>query len=165
MTLDRFVSVAAVVLAAVLAYLYHGATQDVARLELAEQTRQSGQLQANADIHADNDKREETYRDETSDALRDYRAETETRIDGLRNELSDAQRLRTNSEERARLYRQQAEAGATAARTLADQLAAMDASLSEGRELVVELRGALEEREQLLMLANTTLGACRKAAE
>lgn len=165
MTLDRFVSVAAVVLAAVLAYLYHGATQDVARLELAEQSRQSGQLQANADIHADNDKREETYRDETSDALRDYRAETETRIDGLRNELSDAQRLRANTEERARLYRQQAEAGATAARTLADQLAAMDASLSEGRELVIELRGALEEREQLLRLAMQTLVATRKAAE
>ena len=165
MTLDRAVSVVAVILAAALAYLYHGATQDVARLELAEQTRISGQLQANAHVLQDKDHREENYREDTTGALAAFKTETQTRIDGMRIELLDAQRLRSNSEERARLYRQQAEAGATAARTLADRLAEMDASLSEGRELVVELQNALGERERLLRLASETLAATRKAAE
>ncbi len=56
-------------------------------------------------------------------------------------------------------------AQAAAARTLADRLAEMDASLSEGRELVVELQNALGERERLLRLASETLAATRKAAE
>lgn len=165
MTFDRAVSLVAVVLAAALAFLYHGATRDVARLELAEQTRKAGQLQANQEIQQDNSQREETYREDTSSAQEAYRATEKAELERLRGQLSDAHRLRSSTEERARLYRQQAEAGAAAARTLADRLAEMDASLSEGRELVVELQNALGERERLLRLASETLVATRKAAE
>ncbi|MEG0976453.1 MAG: hypothetical protein RSF42_17275 [Comamonas sp.] len=65
----------------------------------------------------------------------------------VRSELARAERLHLNSERRAATYRAQAQADAAARRDLADQAAALDASLAEGLGVVAEIGGALKQRD------------------
>lgn len=80
----------------------------------------------------------------------------------IRNQYSD--RL-LSSEQRANLYKRQAESGTIEHRGLADYAAELDRSLEEGRHLVRELRTALGQREREIGILSTQIHTDRNLLE
>lgn len=102
---------------------------------------------------------------EIQKAKDDYEKQRKIYEDGYSGKLAVAVGLRQQSEERAALYRRQAAAGSDAAAALADRAAALDASLAEGREVVIGLQLALVESAALLTLAIADSKATRQAVD
>lgn len=105
---------------------------------------------------------EQEYRDDLSrinHELYEARRKHEVAIADLRSDY--VVRLR-QSEDRARIYQHQAEAGATECRSLAGHTARLDRALEEGRGLVAELISLIGFREQQLTMVGGYLLADRR---
>jgi len=85
--------------------------------------------------------------------------EYEETINSLNDDLSN--RLQ-QSEERASIYKRQAESDTNGLRDLADHAAKLDKSLEQGRSLVKELRETVKLREEQLRILNEVMSNDRK---
>ena len=133
-------------------------TNEVARLG---QEKEDAGKAAKAQALADGKR----HSQEIKNAKDDYEKQLKIYEDGYSGKLAVAVGLRQQSEERAALYRRQAAAGSDAAAALADHTAALDASLAEGREVVIGLQRALDESHALLTLAIADSKATRQAVD
>lgn len=105
----------------------------------------------------------ERHSREIQQAKDDYEEKRKIYEADYSGKLAVAVGLRQQSEERSALYRRQAAAGSDAAAALADRAAALDASLAEGREVVIGLQHALDESYALLTMAIADGEATRRA--
>lgn len=82
-----------------------------------------------------------------------------------RADVARADRLRRDSERRAATYRAQAEAGAAACRDLADRHSALDRHVTEGVEVVGELRKTVANRDAAVKALRGQIDADRALFE
>ena len=82
-----------------------------------------------------------------------------------RADVARADRLRRDSERRAATYRAQAEAGASACRDLADRHSALDRHVTEGVEVVGELRKTVANRDAAVKALRGQIDADRALFE
>lgn len=95
----------------------------------------------------------------------DYAKSTRPLDSALSADLQRIDGLRRDAEKRAARYRQEAEAGATACRSLADRYEALDRSTVEGLAVVAQLRTALERRDAEVKLLRRQIEIDREFME
>ena len=109
--------------------------------------------------------KESTHAADTSKNSDEFTMSQPVRDAIARADVARADRLRRDSERRAATYRAQAEAGAAACRDLADRHAAIDRHVTEGVEVVGELRKTVANRDAAVKALRGQIDADRALFE